>query len=81
MINYSTGSRLLIEPQLEEEFLDTSYGYRPGKGPVRAIGRVRQYLDVEMKKWLVTCDIDDFLTTFRMKNSSGFFRISLMTLI
>lgn len=52
--------RLLIEPQLEEEFLDTSYGYRPGKGPVRAIGRVRHILDVEMKKWLVTCDIDDF---------------------
>lgn len=30
----------IIEPILDKEFLDVSYGYRPNKGPAKAIGRV-----------------------------------------
>ena len=32
--------KTLIEPKLEKIFLNNSYGYRPGKGPARAIHRV-----------------------------------------
>ena len=33
--------RLLFEPSCEKMFLPCSYGYRPGKGAVAAINKVR----------------------------------------
>lgn len=33
------GIRMLIEPRCERLFLNNSYGYRPGKGAVKAIRR------------------------------------------
>ncbi len=52
--------RRVIEPVLEREFLDCSYGYRKGKGPQRAIARVRHYIDYLSASWVVNADIDDF---------------------
>ncbi len=52
--------RSALEPRLERLFLDCSYGYRPGKGPQRAIGRVTHHLTNLKHRWIVTADIDDF---------------------
>lgn len=52
--------RSAIEPLIERLFLDCSYGYRPGKGPHRAIARVTHYLINEKRRWIASADIDDF---------------------
>lgn len=54
------GIRMLIEPRCERLFLNNSYGYRPGKGAVKAIRRAlseRQRLGTD---WALKLDIDDF---------------------
>lgn len=50
----------VIEPMAEQIFLDTSYGYRPGKGPHRAIRRVEHNLGNRKLLWIVRQDIDNF---------------------
>jgi group II intron reverse transcriptase/maturase/CRISPR-associated endonuclease Cas1 len=52
--------RAVLEPLLNRRFLDCSYGYRPGKGPIRAIGRVTDYLVTRKRRWVAIADIDDF---------------------
>ena len=51
--------KMVVEPIFERIFLDCSYGYRPGKGPQKAIQKVVEYLK-EGKTWVVTCDIENF---------------------
>lgn len=53
----------VVEPLAEKLFLDTSYGYRPGKGHYRAIKRVDHNLQYENRKWVVHRDIDNFFDT------------------
>lgn len=53
-------ARSVLEPLLEPRFLDCSYGYRPGKGPARAVARVTRYIDSMKRQWVATADIDDF---------------------
>ena len=55
--------RNLIEPLFEKQFLDISYGYRPEKGPARAINRVRHRIVSERRTWVTICDIDNFFDT------------------
>ncbi|MEK6651431.1 MAG: CRISPR-associated endonuclease Cas1 [Nitrospirota bacterium] len=52
-----------VEPVAEKIFLDTSYGYRPGKGHYKAIRRVEHNLRYEHKKWAGHRDIDNFFDT------------------
>ncbi|MBN1830351.1 MAG: CRISPR-associated endonuclease Cas1 [Deltaproteobacteria bacterium] len=52
--------RSVLEPILEPLFLECSYGYRPGKGPGRAIERARHLTDAQGLQWAVSADIDDF---------------------
>ncbi len=52
--------RTVIEPAVDKDFMDASYGYRRGKGPAKAIGRVRHILGNGAVSWLVDIDIDDF---------------------
>ena len=52
--------RLLFEPYCEKMFLPCSYGYRPGKGAVAAINRVRRLCQGKTDSWLVRLDIDDY---------------------
>ena len=52
--------KLLIEPLVEPQFLDISYGYRPNKSAVKAAQRVRHFIMAEKKYWLVVGDIDNF---------------------
>ncbi|MBI4691638.1 MAG: CRISPR-associated endonuclease Cas1 [Nitrospirae bacterium] len=50
----------VVEPLAEKIFLDTSYGYRPGKGHYKAIRRIEHNLRYEHKKWAGHRDIDNF---------------------
>ncbi|NLW36113.1 MAG: CRISPR-associated endonuclease Cas1 [Syntrophorhabdus aromaticivorans] len=52
--------RDIIEPVLDKEFLDVSYGYRRNKGPVKAIARTTYLLTNEKRSWVTLCDIDGY---------------------
>lgn len=52
-----TAVKTVIEPVFEKTFLDVSYGYRPGKGPAKAIKRLLHTIRCENQKWAVVCDI------------------------
>src|ERR1019366_508333 len=48
-----------LEPSWEARFEGTSYGFRPGRSPQDAIGRVYQLsLPTRRKKWVVDADIE-----------------------
>ncbi|MDD3582287.1 MAG: CRISPR-associated endonuclease Cas1 [Desulfobacca sp.] len=53
----------LIEPIFDKEFLDTSYAYRHGKGPVRAIKRIEHICRSARVRFVATADIDKFFDT------------------
>ena len=55
----------VIEPIFEKEFLDVSYGYRPHKGPLKAINRVFHLLTNEKRGWVTICDIDNYFDEIR----------------
>ncbi|MBI5441405.1 MAG: CRISPR-associated endonuclease Cas1 [Deltaproteobacteria bacterium] len=50
----------VLEPILEKDFVDFSYGYRRGKGAQKAIGRARHYIANRKCVWTALGDIDDF---------------------
>lgn len=52
----------LTNPLFEKDFLDCSYAYRKGKGPVKAIRRAEHILSSHMR-WTALMDIDDFFDT------------------
>ena len=54
------GIRMLIEPRCERLFLNNSYGYRPGKGAVKAIRRALSERQRQGTDWALKLDIDDF---------------------
>lgn len=49
-----------LEPVINKTFADNSYAYRPGKGPHRALARVKHIITYEAKEWIGKCDIDNF---------------------
>jgi len=53
----------LIEPRFEKIFINNSYGYRPGKGPVKAIRRVNHFLAQMKNGWIAKLDIDNYFDT------------------
>jgi len=50
----------VIEPIFEAEFLDSSFGYRPGKSAKQAIEQIEAIRD-EGNEWVVDADIKAFL--------------------
>lgn len=52
--------RLLFEPSCEKMFLPCSYGYRPGKGAVCAINKVKSLCEKPQNRFLLRLDIDDY---------------------
>ena len=50
----------MVEPLAKKGFLDTSYGYRRGKGPHKALQRVEHILNKEKRVWVAEHDIDNF---------------------
>jgi len=57
----------VVETIFEPSFMDCSYAYRKGKGPVRAIERVEHYLASARLRWVVTLDIDNFFDNLNHK--------------
>lgn len=53
----------ILEPILNPAFLDISYAYRPNKGPLRAVNRVKHIMANENRSWVLLCDIDNFFDT------------------
>jgi len=53
----------VAEPLSEKKFLSNSYGYRPGKGPYKALRRVEHAITNEKCCWVVSHDIDNFFGT------------------
>lgn len=49
----------IIEPVLEPMFSDVSYGFRPKKGPVKAIKRLVHIMNNENRRWIVAGDIEN----------------------
>lgn len=47
-----------IEPRLEVEFMNNSYGYRPGKSAHQAVKEVQQ--NVRKYSWVIDLDIQEF---------------------
>lgn len=56
-------AKRVMEPVFEKLFLNHSYGYRQGKGPVKAINRIRDYLGPGHCNWVTLADIDNFFDT------------------
>ena len=55
---------LVLEPQVEKVFHDDSYGYRPGRSPVDAVGMCRQRC--WKKDWVVDLDVKAFFDSVAM---------------
>lgn len=50
----------VVAPRAEKMFHNTSYGYRPEKGPQRALRRVEHNLVSGKQTWVVHRDVDNF---------------------
>ena len=51
-------AKLYLEPELEPHFHPSSYGYRPGKSAIQAVGRARELC--WRNNWVVDLDIKGF---------------------
>jgi len=60
-----SATRTIIEPLFEQQFLNISYGYRSGKGAVKAIHRVQHRMLGEHFEWITLADIDNFFDTIK----------------
>lgn len=57
--------KVLIEPRMEQLFLNNSYGYRPGRGPARAINRVMHVITHMKSGYMAKLDVDDYFDTIQ----------------
>ena len=53
---------LIIEPIFEADFLDSSYGFRPGKNAHQAIDAIRQYLSADFTE-VYDADLKSYFDT------------------
>jgi RNA-directed DNA polymerase len=51
-----TALRAVLEPIFERDFAEQSYGFRPGRGSLQALGRVEKLLE-EGNTWIVDADL------------------------
>jgi group II intron reverse transcriptase/maturase len=58
---------MLLEPLYEQDFLDVSYGFRPGRSPHQALHEVRERLMGMGGGWVVELDIRKFYDTIDRK--------------
>jgi RNA-directed DNA polymerase len=74
-----TAVLLVIEPIFEADFLDSSYGFRPGKNAHQAIDAIRQYLsagftevyDADLKSYFDTIPHDALLKCLERRIADG----------
>ena len=50
--------KTLVEPRLDSEFMENSYGYRPNKSAHSAVRKVQEY--VRKNSWVIDLDIKEF---------------------
>ena len=50
--------KTLVEPRLESEFMENSYGYRPNKSAHSAVRKVQEH--VRKNSWVIDLDIKEF---------------------
>lgn len=55
--------KLLVEPRFEKMFVSNSYGYRPSKGPNKAIGFARACIQNKLFRFALRLDIDNYFDT------------------
>lgn len=55
----------LIEPRLEKLFLNNNYGYRPGKGPAKAVHRTMHFINHNKDGWIAKLDIENYFDTIQ----------------
>lgn len=60
-----TAIKMLVEPLCEKLFVNSSYGYRPGRGHARAVRRTLYECSNRKKVWAVRLDIDNFFDNIR----------------
>ncbi|RPJ62972.1 MAG: group II intron reverse transcriptase/maturase [Acidobacteria bacterium] len=59
-----TALRMVIEPIFEREFMDTSFGFRPGRGCKDALRRVERLLKAG-HTWVVDADLKSYFETIQ----------------
>ena len=57
-----TAPMLILEPIFEADFLDSSYGFRPGKNAHQAIDAIRQYLSADFTE-VYDADLKSYFDT------------------
>ncbi|HUM41207.1 MAG TPA: group II intron reverse transcriptase/maturase [Nitrospira sp.] len=70
-----TATLLILEPIFESDFLDSSFGFRPGKNAHQAVGAIRGHLaagltevyDADLKGYFDTIPHDKLLAAVRMR--------------
>jgi RNA-directed DNA polymerase len=70
-----TAAKLILEPIFEADFLDSSFGFRPGRSAHQAIDAIRQYLasgrndiyDADLKGYFDTIPHDQLLKAVGMR--------------
>ena len=70
-----TAMLLILEPIFEADFLDSSFGFRPGKSAHQAIDAIRKHLqsgltevyDADLQGYFDTIDHDQLLSCLRMR--------------
>jgi group II intron reverse transcriptase/maturase/CRISPR-associated endonuclease Cas1 len=60
-----TATKIVIEPVFEKRFLNVSYGYRPEKGPLKAINRIKHRIAAEKRQWVTLADIDNYFDSIK----------------
>ena len=55
---------MVIEPIFEREFIDTSHGFRPGRGCKDALRKVERLLKAGYT-WVVDADLKSYFETIR----------------
>jgi len=58
-----TAVKMLLEPVYEQEFLDCSYGFRPGRSPHLALDAVRRAVMTMGGGWVVDVDVRKYFDT------------------
>ena len=58
-----TAIKNLIEHRFEKQFYKSSYAYRPGLGPRKAINKIRHCIQAEKLTIIAKCDIDNYFDT------------------
>ena len=70
---------LLLEPIYERDFLDCSYGFRPGRSAHQALESFRNQLMNCRGGWVLEVDIRKFLTIWIMATCERFSDIGCVT--